>query len=72
MDVKIDSGSFSHRHRRIAGHTGEIAAAVSVDWRDGKVAPGRYSLPVWQHFLLDKEEKDRKNKWYEVDGMCRI
>lgn len=51
MDVEGDGGSFAHRHGGIAGHAGEIAAAVSVDRRDGQVAPGRHPLPVWQHLL---------------------
>lgn len=46
VDVEGNSGSFAHRHRRVAGHAGEVAAAVGVDWCDGQVAPGRHPLPV--------------------------
>lgn len=46
VDVEGNSGSFAHRHGRVAGHAGEVAAAVSVDRCDGQVAPGRHPLPV--------------------------
>lgn len=55
MDVEGDSGLFAHWYRRVAGHTGEVAAAVSVGWCDGHVASGRHPLPVWKHFLFGKE-----------------
>lgn len=47
VDVEGNSGPFAHRHRRIAGHTGEVAAAVSVGWCERQVAPGRHPLSVW-------------------------
>ena len=47
VHVEGNSGSFAHRHRRVAGHTGEIRAAVFVDRYDVQVAPGRHPLPVW-------------------------
>lgn len=47
MDVEGDSGSFAHRHGWVAGHAGEVAAAVSISWCDGQVAPGGHPFPVW-------------------------
>lgn len=46
VDVEGDGGSLAHRHRQVAGHAGEVAAAVGVHRRDGEVAPGRHPLPV--------------------------
>lgn len=66
MDVERDGGLLSHWYRWIAGHTGEIAAAVSVDWSYVQVAPGCHSLPVWKHFLLDEgRRKEKCQKWME-------
>lgn len=54
MDVEGDGGPLAHGHRRVAGHTGEVAAAVRVHRGDGQVAAGRHPLPVWQHFLFGR------------------
>lgn len=70
MDVESNSGSFAHRHCGVAGHAGEVAAAVSVGGRDGEVAPGCYPLPVWQHLLHGEEMRSDGER--EEDGVGRI
>lgn len=67
VDIEHNSGSFSHWHRRVAGHTGEVAAAVSVDRCDGQVAPGRHPLSVWEHFLFGKEKRKERRGWLWVE-----
>ena len=61
MDVEGDGGSFAHGHGRVAGHAGEVAAAVGVDRRDGQVAAGRHPLPVRQHLLFEQKKQRRES-----------
>lgn len=55
MDIEGDSGPFSHWHCGVFGHTGKVTTTVGVGRRNGQVAPGCHSLPVWEHFLICKE-----------------
>lgn len=57
----MNRGAFSHGHRWVTGHAGEVASTVFVHRGDGQEAPGGHPLPVGQH-LLRKKEKKRKER----------
>lgn len=69
VHVKVDVGSLAHGHSWIGCHTGEVGATVCVDGGDGQVAPGRDPLPVWQHFLVNKERRVVKEDAEDKTGI---
>ena len=62
MYVEGDGGAFPGGDSQVTGHTAVVPPCVCVHWVDGQEAVGRHPLPVWEHLLMERQERREKKK----------